>query len=59
MVPAIVEKFGFIVTLALLLGRGRIKSADAAAAIPDAVVGLLFVVAFVATSSKARPTFAS
>ena len=59
MVPAIVEKFGFIVTLALLLGRGRIPSADAAAAIPDAVVGLLFVVAFAATSSKARPTFAS
>ena len=59
MVPAIVEKFGFIVTLALLLGRGRIPSADAEAAVPDAVVGLLFVVAFAAISSKARPTFAS
>jgi len=56
MVPAIVEKFGFIVTLSLLLGRGRIPSADAAAAIPDAVVGLLFVVAFAATSSEARST---
>ena len=59
MLLAIVEKFGFIVTLALLLGRGRIPSADAAAAIPDAVVGLLFVAAFAATSSEARPTFAS
>ncbi len=59
MVPAIVEKFGFIMTLALLLGRGRIPSADAEAAIPDAIVGLLFVVAFAATSSRARPAFAS
>jgi len=50
----IVEKFGFITTLAVLLGRGHIPSIDAAAAIPDAVVGLLFVVAFAATSSKAR-----
>jgi hypothetical protein len=56
MVPAIVEKFGFIVTLTLLLGRGRIPSADAVAAIPDTVVGLLFVAAFAATSSDARPT---
>lgn len=56
MVPAIVEKFGFIVTLALLFGRGRIPGADAAAAIPDAVVGLLFIAAFVATSSEARRT---
>lgn len=54
MVPAIVEKFGFIATLAVLLGRGRIPSADAAAAIPDAVVGLLFVVAFAATSPGTR-----
>jgi hypothetical protein len=55
MVPAIVEKFGFIATLAVLLGRGRIPAADAAAAIPDAAVGLLFIVAFAATSSRARP----
>ena len=50
MLPAIVEKFGFILTLAMLLGRGRITSADAAAAIPDTVVGLLFIAAFAATS---------
>jgi hypothetical protein len=56
MLPAIVEKFGFIVTLAVLLGRGRIPSVDAAAAIPDAVVGLLFIAAFAATKSEARPT---
>jgi hypothetical protein len=57
MVPAIVEKFGFIGTLAVLFGRGRIPSADAAAAIPDAVVGLLFVAAFAATSSKGHAAF--
>jgi len=56
MLPAILEKFGFVVTLTVLLGRGRITSADAAAAIPDAVVGLLFVAAFVATSSESPPT---
>ena len=41
------------------LSRVRVattSSADAAAAIPDAVVGLLFVVAFAATSSEARST---
>ena len=59
MVLAILEKFGFILTLALLLGRGRIPGADAAAAIPDTLVGLLFIAAFVRTSSKVRPTFAS
>jgi hypothetical protein len=56
MLPAIVEKFGFIVTLALLLGRGRISAADAVAAIPDTVVGLLFIAAFAATSSETDPT---
>jgi hypothetical protein len=56
MVPAILEKFGFIGTLAVLLGRGRIPSVDAAAAIPDAVVGLLFIAAFAATKSDAHLT---
>jgi hypothetical protein len=59
MVPAIVEKFGFIVTLAVLLSHGRITSADALAAIPDAVVGLSFIAAFAATSSEARLARAS
>ena len=56
MLPAIVEKFGFIVTLAVLLGRGRIPIVDAAAAIPDGLVGLLFIAAFAATRSDAHPT---
>ena len=52
MLPAIAEKFGFIVTLAVLLHRGRISSVDAAAAVPDTVVGLLFVAAFFATRRR-------
>ena len=56
MLPAILEKFGFIVTLGVLFGRGRIPGADAVAAIPDAVVGLLFIAAFAATKSEVHPT---
>jgi hypothetical protein len=52
MLPAIAEKFGFIVTLGLLLGRGHIPSVDALPAIPDFVVGLSFVAAFIATRRR-------
>ncbi len=52
MLPAIAEKFGFIITLLTLFQRGRIPAADTAAAIPDTVVGLLFVAAFVTTASS-------
>lgn len=51
---AVLEKLGFILTVVSLYTRGRITAVDATAAIPDAVLGALFVAAFAATSSKTR-----
>lgn len=47
MIPAIVEKFGYVATLAMLRWQGRIAWVDAQAAIPDGLLGLLFILAFV------------
>jgi hypothetical protein len=58
MIPAMVEKFGYVVTVAVLHSQARISSADALAAVPDAILGLLFAAAFVTTTSSdsgARP----
>jgi uncharacterized PurR-regulated membrane protein YhhQ (DUF165 family) len=49
MIPAILEKFGYVATLAVLYGHGRISSVDAQAAVPDGLLGLLFILAFVKT----------
>ena len=49
MIPSIVEKLGYVVTVAMLHGQARISSADATAAVPDLLLGLLFVVAFLKT----------
>jgi hypothetical protein len=49
MIPALLEKFGYVATLGVLFGQGRIASPDAVAAFPDGLLGLLFFVAFVRT----------
>ena len=49
MIPAMLEKFGYVATLAVLYGQGRITSVDAQAAVPDGLLGLLFILAFVKT----------
>ena len=49
MIPSIVEKLGYAVTVAVLHGQGRISVADAMAAGPDLVLGVLFIAAFVKT----------
>ncbi len=49
MLPAIVEKLGWVVTLAILYSAGRIPAVDATAAIPDGILGLFFLAAFAAT----------
>ncbi|MEO8258001.1 MAG: hypothetical protein ABI868_11700 [Acidobacteriota bacterium] len=46
MLLAIFEKMSYVATLAVLYGRTRITAADAAAAVPDFVLGVLFVAAF-------------
>ena len=54
MIPAIVEKAGFIIPTSVLYAHGRITAQDASAAIPDALLGVLFVLAFL-RSASARP----
>ena len=52
MIAAMIEKFAYVATLAVLYGQERIAQVDAIAAVPDGLLGLLFIVAFV----KARPS---
>ena len=49
MIPGILEKFGYVATLAVLYGQGGITSVDAQAAVPDGLLGLLFILAFAKT----------
>jgi hypothetical protein len=52
MILAMLEKFGYVATLAVLYGQDRIAQVDAFPAVPDGLLGLLFIVAFV----KTRPS---
>ena len=52
MIPAMLEKFGYVSTLAVLYGQGGIATLDAMAAVPDGLLGLLFMVAFVKTTGR-------
>lgn len=52
MIPAVLEKFGYVGTLAVLYGQGRIAWGDAQAGIPDGLLGLLFILAFVRTRDR-------
>jgi hypothetical protein len=52
MIPAILEKLGYVAILAVLWARGTIGGADAQAAVPDGILGLLFVVAFIRTPTR-------
>ena len=54
MIIGMLEKLGYVATLAVLYGQGRIASVDALAAVPDGLIGGLFVVAFVKTGSSHR-----
>ena len=53
MIPAMIEKFGYVATLAVLYGQQRIARVDARAAVPNGPLGVLFIVAFV----KTRPSY--
>ncbi|MGE5246205.1 MAG: hypothetical protein ACM3SQ_18420 [Betaproteobacteria bacterium] len=49
MIAAIIEKAGYVLTLLLLHGAGRLSVLDTTPAIPDSILGILFVIAFVKT----------
>ena len=51
MIPSFIEKAGYIIGAVVLRGQGRISAADAGTAIPDALLLVLFIVAF----AKTRP----
>ena len=54
MIPAVVEKFGYVMTMAILLVEHRVAAIDAVVAAPDAFLGILFVVAFAKTRESQR-----
>jgi hypothetical protein len=52
MAAALVEKFGYIVTLGALFARGQIQFGQFAIVGPDVVLGLLFLAAFLKTGHE-------
>jgi hypothetical protein len=54
MIPCILEKFSYVATLAVLYGQAHISAVDALAAVPDGLLGLLFIAAFVKTRGVAH-----
>jgi hypothetical protein len=52
MLPAILEKLGYVTTLIVLYSLGRISGTDASPAVPDLVLGLFFVAAFAKTPAS-------
>lgn len=53
MMVAVVEKFGYLVTLGTLYVEGRVQLGQFAVVSPDAILGILFVTALVKTSPSA------
>jgi hypothetical protein len=56
MIPSIVEKLGYVGTLAVLYANARISATDAQAAVPDLLLAILFIVAFARTQPSGRCT---
>ena len=54
MIPSMIEKFGHVATVFVLYSRSRIPAIDARAAVPDLVLGVLFMFAFVKSRSAHR-----
>ena len=49
MIAAMIEKFSYVIALTALYTLGRIQLGQAAVGLPDLVLGVLFVMAFVKT----------
>jgi hypothetical protein len=48
------EKFGYVVTLSILYAQGSLRLGQFVVAVPDFVLGLLFVVAFLQLEAARR-----
>ena len=55
MIVAMFEKFGYVATLGALYARGRILPGQALVAVPDFVLGVLFVAAYFRARVTAAP----
>ena len=53
MPAAILEKLGYVVTLIVLYERGLLQLGQVAPAVPDLILGILFITAFFKTSGPA------
>ena len=54
MIPAMLEKLGHVGGVVVLYGNAHISTIDAQAAIPDLVLAILFIIAFVKTRGSGR-----
>ena len=54
MIPAMLEKFGYVFTLSVLYAQGSVQFGQFVLAIPDFVLGLLFVIAFLQVDAARR-----
>jgi hypothetical protein len=52
MIPAMIEKLGYVSTLAFLYSQSRISALDVQPAFPDGLLGILFIVAFLRTRTS-------
>jgi len=59
MLPAVVEKLGWVVLLVVLYAYGYISDVDLQPAVPDGVLGALFIVAYVRVKPAQRPETSS
>lgn len=55
MVPSIVEKFSFVMAVAVLYSQTRISATGVTAAVPELLLGVLFTLAFAKTRASTRP----
>ena len=53
MIPSIVEKLGYVLTMLILWMNGRTPVPDALTAVPDCLLGILFVVAYLLVTKSA------
>jgi len=52
MIPAMVEKFGYVLTMGILWMGGQTPASEALLAVPDCALGVLFMVAFAKVRSS-------
>ena len=52
MIPALFEKWGYVVTLTVLTLQVRLAGEQLAIGVPDALLGILFIIAFVKTRNR-------